>query len=296
MVQNSNIQFKPKPIIGLLGGCGPLATLDIERKLLSATSAIVDPLIDQNYYPMVVYYNTQLIDRSRAKGKERTELVFQLKSSLDQLLSLNVSILLVTCQSAHVFLDDIQSILHNKIFVSMIDVTIKEVMSHNPKWKRVGLIGTDVLYGSNLYQEKLKKLGVDVITPSAFLQKHVMQAIYSIKAYGVDFFANSHKNPFVPSKVRDQQISNQKFSTWPKNLSYSLKYIKDAINYLKTQEVDGVIMGCTELPLLLPYLSSHFPEVKFLDPNQLSAQQVVLHAYEMENDLESTFTLSQQTQ
>lgn len=297
MPQNSNIHFGSKPVIGLLGGCGPYATLDIERKLLSATYTIVNPLIDQNYYPMIVSYNTQLPDRSKAKGNGRTELVFQLKESLEQLLSLNVNILLLTCQSAHVFLEDIQSNLGKVAFVSMIDVTIKKVLSYCPRWKRVGLIGTDILYSSNLYQDTLKNEGIEVIIPPQFLQKHVMQAIYSIKAHGVDFFSSSLKSSDISSSGDIDGISNHTSLTRKEILAHSIQFIKDAISFIQDQGVDGIVLGCTELPLLLPYLSPYFPESILIDPNRLSAEQVILHAYEMEkNNVENSYVAFQQTQ
>lgn len=289
----ANMHFHPKPIIGLLGGCGPHATLDIERKILSATCSIKAPVNDQDYYPMVVSYNTQLQDRSQAKNDGGTDLIFQLKASIEQLVAFKADILLLTCQSAHVFLKDIQPVLDKVLFVSMIDVTIKRILSYPLKWKRIGLIGTDVLYGSKLYQTTLKSKGIDVVTPSRALQKRVMHAIYTIKTHGTDFLT-SFKGSSAPFN-KEKNITNQFSSRVSETLNLSVQYIIDTINFLLDQKIDGIILGCTELPLLLPYLTAHFSENIFIDPNQLSAEQVVLHAFEMDRNNVERAQASQQS-
>jgi aspartate racemase len=288
-----NIQFHSKPIIGLLGGCGPHATLDIERKILSATCSIRTPVNDQDYYPMVVLYITQLQDRNQAKNRGVDDLILQLNASIEQLISLKSDILLLACQSAHVFLNKIQPVLDKVLFVNMIDVTIKRILSYPMKWKRIGLIGTDVLYGSNLYQNSLKSKGIQVVTPPQSLQKHVMQAIYTIKTHGTDFLYSIKGSS--ASFNKETNSTNQIFSRISEELTLSVHYITDTINYLLDQNVDGVILGCTELPLLLPYLTPKFSENILIDPNQLSAEQAVLYACEMERNTADRAWILEQT-
>jgi aspartate racemase len=269
-----------KPVIGLLGGCGPHATLDIERKIISATCSMRAPVNDQDYYPMVVSYMTQLQDRSQTTKGDADNLISQLNSSIEQLISIKSDILLLACQSAHVFLNKSHPLLDKVLFVSMIDVTIMQILSHPMKWKRIGLLGTDVLYGSNLYQTPLESKGVKVITPQRSLQKHVMQAIYTIKIHGVDFL-NSIKGSSAYNN-RKINSTNQILSRVSEDLTFAVHYITDAINYLLDQNVDRIILGCTELPLLLPSLTSKFSEDILIDPNQLVAEKVVQYACEME--------------
>lgn len=287
-MENKNKYSKKK--IGLIGGCGPYATLDIEQKILLATRSFLNAAKDQDYYPMVVSYMTQLQDRSQTTKEDADNLISQLNSSIEQLISLKSDILLLACQSAHVFLNKSHPLLDKVLFVSMIDVTIMEILSHPMKWKRIGLLGTDLLYGSNLYQTPLESKGIKVITPQRSLQKHVMHAIYTIKIHGVDFL-HSIKGSFAYNN-RKINSTNQIFSRVSEDLTFAVHYITDAINYLLDQNVDRIILGCTELPLLLPSLTSKFSEDILIDPNQLVAEKVVQYACEMEKkDTEKPWVL-----
>jgi aspartate racemase len=285
-MENENKYSKPK--IGLIGGCGPYATLDIEQKILLATRSFLSAAKDQDYYPMLISYNTQFLDRTQAKHSCEMELKNQIRASIENLICMNVDILLLACQSAHVYLNDIRPNLDKVVFLDIIKVTTKHILSSPQKWKRIGLMGTNVLYESKLYQTELKAHGVEVIIPSDSLQKHIMQVIYTIKMYGTSFLTtqfndchfniNSHKNRNAsPHCVPLKKITDP------------LKHIISTINYLIDQKIDGIILGCTELPLLLPYLMHYFSENIFIDSNRLIAEEVILCASKIEKSSNKNF-------
>ena len=274
-----NLHFPSKPIIGLLGGCGPYATLDIEQKILLATHSFLSATKDQDYYPMLVSYNTQLSDRTQAKQSCELALKSQIQNSIENLISMNVDILVLACQSAHVYLNDINYNLDKLVFLDMINVTTNHILSSPQKWKRIGLIGTNVLYESRLYQTALNTHGVEVIIPPDSLQKHIMKIIYTIKMYGISFLTS----PFNDYHCNTNNLEIKTASSLPfKKRTDPMQYIISTINYLIDQNVDGIVLGCTELPLLLPYLIQYFSKNIFIDSNCLIAEAVILCASELE--------------
>jgi aspartate racemase len=276
-MKNENQYLCLKPIIGLIGGCGPYATLDIEQKILLATRSFLSATQDQDYYPMLVSYNTQLLDRTKAKSSSELELKSQIKSSIENLISMSVDILILTCQSAHVYLNDMRYNVDKLMLLNMIQVTANHILSSPKKWKRIGLIGTNILYESKLYQTALNPNGFEVILPPDSLQKHLMHIIYTIKMYGTSFLNAQFNDDYIITP------KNKTISSMPLRKTIdSLKQIINIINYLIDQKIDGVILGCTELPLLLPYLKQYFSENIFIDSNRLIAEEAILCASALE--------------
>jgi aspartate/glutamate racemase len=51
--------------------------------------------------------------------------------------------------------------------------------------------------------------------------------------------------------------------------------IREAVAYLRARQVDGIILGCTELPLLLP---TYADEPDLVNPAQLLAEAAIRYA------------------
>ena len=51
--------------------------------------------------------------------------------------------------------------------------------------------------------------------------------------------------------------------------------VREAVIYLRNKQVDGIILGCTELPLLLP---AYVDEPDLINPTQLLAEAAVRYA------------------
>ncbi|WP_323733341.1 aspartate/glutamate racemase family protein [Candidatus Bandiella euplotis] len=58
--------------------------------------------------------------------------------------------------------------------------------------------------------------------------------------------------------------------------------IKEAVHYLIDSGCNNVILGCTELPLALPYID--MTDVSLIDPNTIIAQSAVRLAGKLEQE------------
>jgi aspartate racemase len=111
-------------------------------------------------------------------------------------------------------------------------------------YKRVGLTGTRWLVESEVYPEKLSALDLECVRPSAIERAETSRIIMEELVYGV-------------SK--------------PESVSYFLSVIQA----LKQQDCDAVILGCTEIPLIVNDSNSPLPT---LDSTRLLARAALRRA------------------
>ena len=169
-----------KDYLGVLGGMGPMASALFYRMLTEKTEAEKD----QDHVNLVLLSDAQTPDRTTAILSDNFALWQAAWDSLHQdcetLQALGCKAICCTCNTAHYYLhqfDDLKIPL-----ISMIRETAKEAGRVCPGG-RVAVLATDGTIRTGLYQEELKKAGVEgyVCTPST--QEKVMHLIYGcIKA------------------------------------------------------------------------------------------------------------------
>ena len=111
-------------------------------------------------------------------------------------------------------------------------------------FKRLGVLGTRYLMEGPVYPEKLKAAGLDHRTPDQPARERINQIIFD-------------------------ELVNAQFT--PR----SLAYFQDVIRTLANQGCDAVVLGCTEIPLLVMPDSSPLPT---LDSTRLLAKAAVKKA------------------
>lgn len=123
----------------------------------------------------------------------------------------------ITCNTAHVLLPELQKISRVP-FVSMIDETARKI--HEDGMTKVGLMGTPSTIKYGLYQEALDKYGISVAVPSKE-QIVIMESI-------------------IRNILKGEKATEDKRSL--------IKIADD----LRKKGAEGIILGCTELPLIFP--------------------------------------------
>ncbi len=120
----------------------------------------------------------------------------------------------------------------------------KEAQSR--QFRRLAVLGTRYLMEGPVYRETLKAAGIEHRTPSAEQRQHINQIIFD-------------------------ELVNGQF------LPRSLAYYVEAIRSLKDEGCDAVVLGCTEIPLLVTPEASPLPT---LDSTRLLAKAAVRKAVE----------------
>jgi aspartate racemase len=113
-------------------------------------------------------------------------------------------------------------------------------------FKKLGLTGTKFLVGGPVYPEKLEQLGIGYMRPTEAQQERINTIIFD-------------------ELVRGQQTAE------------ALKYMQQVIEQFKGDGCDAVVLGCTEIPLLISDRESPLPTI---DSTRTLARAALRHALE----------------
>ncbi|HEX5153609.1 MAG TPA: amino acid racemase [Parafilimonas sp.] len=235
MTNSENNNGQTMKTIGILGGLGPQATMDIEMRLHNVAQQMI-PQEKNSGYPLmaVQYYRHAPV----LLADENTPVVpFQPDPRLLKVaenLGAIADFLLIASNGVHLLQREIEEASGRKV-LSMIDATLEEVKAKG--WQKVGVLG---LMNSMVYTIPMNKMGIAYETIDNELQRKLNQAIFKVM--------EGHEDD------SDRAIAIE------------------AINQLRSKNVDGIIPGCTEVPLLLRE-NMNAPDI--LNPAQLVAEAAI---------------------
>ncbi len=158
--------------IGILGGMGPAATVDLMARIVAGTPAAGD----EDHHRLLVDSNPQVPDRNAAIAGEGPSPGPALVAMARGLEVQGADLLAIACNSAHAWADDIRRSITIPL-VSMIEVTVDEVPLET---RRVGLLGADACLATGLYQKPFANAGIETLVTED--QASFMRLIYGVKA------------------------------------------------------------------------------------------------------------------
>jgi aspartate racemase len=224
--------------IGVLGGFGPQATMDFEQRVHRAAQQLLPPQRNSGYPPMVVHYCRHPPVLLDADGNTRMPIQLdpRLLKAAHSLGQL-ADFLVVISNGLHKIQPALEQAADRPI-LSMIEMTLAEVARRG--WQRVGVLTyvTPVVYAQPLEQRGLQWAGID-----AELQTPLDAAIMAVMEGQADAQATEHA--------------------------------RRAVATLRARGVDGIILGCTEIPFLL---LDDLDAPDLLNPTALLAEAAVRHA------------------
>lgn len=223
--------------VGILGGMGPAATNDFFRKLIDATPATRD----QEHLPVVIWSDPRIPDRTEALLDDGPDPTPWIENGIERLRNAGCRIVAIPCNTAHAFLNDISERFHVD-FVDMIAETVQATIAGVPDLRKVGLLATTGTVRSNIYDRAFSPRGVTVLVPEPSEQAALMSVIHAVKS----------GSPAA-------------------QVSASLDAI---IQSMALRGVEAVILGCTELPLVV----RKHDRVQVVDPTRVLAEAVVARA------------------
>jgi aspartate racemase len=196
--------------IGIMGGMGPMATVDLMKKIILATPASKD----QEHIPMLVDNNSQIPDRTKAIMGQGASPAPELVKTAKRLMMAGADFIIIACNTAHYFLPEILPQISIPV-LSIIDVTTNSALEKG--FKSVGLLATTGTVSTGLYRKKLEASGIQCITPSADKQHLIDDMIYQgVKA---------------------------------NNENYDTRAVKELLAEMQNAGAEAFILGCTEVPV-----------------------------------------------
>ena len=228
-------------IIGILGGMGPEATSDLFQKIIRNTQAIRD----QDHFRVLIDNNPKIPDRTPAILDSSENPVPMMIEVAKNLKKAGADFIVIPCVSAHYFIEELREGVSITI-VSIIDEVAGVLERYVPGIKRVGLIATTGTIKADLFQDRLREIGVEVLVPFPKKQENlVMSAIYG---------ESGIKAGLVSLENKEKILQTSKA--------------------LIEKGAQGIIGGCTEVPLVVNQTDIDVPFFDSLNILALSAIRI----------------------
>jgi aspartate racemase len=249
-------------VIGIVGGLGPFAHIDLERKLLRASQDLTGATRDQDYPEWIVSSIPSTPDRTTAFLNNANDPVPFLVRSLQRLMDAGADFAIVPCNTAHLYLEDARA-LANIPVVDMIDLVARHIEQVNGN-STVGILATTGTVQSSLYHNALKKHALTPVTPldlhdgDAIQRDNVMAAIYG---------------PYEDGRHVDGGIKSGELNQAKELLKHASERMIEDLG------AKSIVAGCTEIPLALS--STEVQGVPLVDPADLLAREAIRLAYSL---------------
>ncbi|MCM2459423.1 amino acid racemase [Pseudomonas sp. CG7] len=223
-------------IVGVIGGMGPEATVDLMGKVISLTPA----KDDSDHIRMLVDCNPQIPSRIKAlvekTGDSPAATMINMAKSLE---AFGADFLVIPCNTAHYYHAEVAGAIDIPV-LNMLEVTVEHILEKHTSAQKVGVLASTAVIQLKLYEKILVRHAVEVLAPAPAEQKKIMDSIRQIKA-GV-------------------------------KTSLVLKPLMDAISFYEAQGADCIVIACTEISVVAADLKSN---VSLYDASYLLATKIV---------------------
>ena len=212
-------------VIGIMGGFGSYATLNFFELILDSFPA--EKEWDRPRILIDNYCTLPSRVRCILYGEHKEEIVEGMSNSISNLINAGAKKIIISCNTAHYFLDDIyRNVPESKgVIINIIEELAKKLSEDNVE--EVSLIASEGTLMTELYQKAFEKYGIKINAPTEEDFPKLRDLIEVVK-----------QNKPIDSKVKE-----------------------DFINLLKEQKDSSIILGCTEFPILYKYTKDEIKDM-----------------------------------
>jgi aspartate racemase len=230
------LESDPPFLLGVLGGMGPLATVDFLAKLVAATPADGDA----DHVPHVTVSIPQIPSRVAAILHGGASPLPALLDARDRLRAAGATHYAMPCNTAHRWHDALCDGLDGP-FLHIADAAADAVAPLVAPGARVGVIATEATHAIGLYAERLARRGYRAVPPCAADNAGVVAGIAEVKR-------------------GDALAGGRRFAA--------------VVEALAASGCEAVVLGCTEVPPGLAAAGAS-PAVPMVDPTEALARACV---------------------
>lgn len=208
--------------IGLVGGTGWISTVDYYRIINEEINKRLGGL----HFGKIVLYSIDFgeIDALHAKG-DLDGVGSLLLDASKKLVSIGADCVLLCANTMHMHAPKVQQAIPVPL-VHMVEAVSKEIRKRS--MKKVGLLGTRMTMEQEFYKKKLIDAGIEVLTPG------------------------KEERDFIQHTINDELVKSQ-------FLLKSKQGFLEIMGKLQAQGAEGIVLGCTEIPLLIKQEDTTLP-------------------------------------
>ena len=200
--------------IGLIGGLSWLSSVEYYRML----NEMVNERLGGVHAGKIILYSVNFAEIKALTEQGHWDVMTKMLGDIAKKLEkAGAACILIGANTMHKIAGEIQQAINIPV-IHIAEVTAIEIKKH--QLKKVALLGTKYTMQLDFYKDKLAAQGLTTIIPGQDDIEYINTAIYTEMGKGI----------FLPA-------TKEKFL--------------DIINRLISQGAEGVIAGCTEIPLLI---------------------------------------------
>jgi len=226
--------------MGIIGGLGPEATLYYYRVIIDLCYENKD--LEGNYPEIIIYsLNLEECRHNMEKGNW-PELSTKLVEACQSLSRAGAEFGLIAANTPHMVFDRVREKSPIPL-LSIVEETSEEVVRHG--LRKVGLIGTLITMQSHFYKDVFRRRNISIAVPGEDEQTYIYEKIRSELGVGIMLAETRGRFLQIAQRMKEE----------------------DAIQ--------GLILGCTEIPLLLTREELGIP---FFDTSKIHAQSALRYS------------------
>jgi aspartate racemase len=218
--------------IGIVGGLGPESTVDYYRMIIEEYGKQ-----KAGHAPEIIIYSLNMKDFPDRRQED--EIINWLLHAVKSLHKAGADFGLIASNTPHIVFDELEQ-LSPMPLLSIVRETCRVVQNMN--LGKVGLMGTKVTMSSDYYQRVFSLANIPIVVPNA-----------AEKAY-----------------ISDKLVSEIVFNRIVEETRQGL--LKIAKRLVDDEGIEGLILGCTELPLIL---TNDAYGIRFLNTSRIHAESAV---------------------
>jgi aspartate racemase len=208
--------------IGILGGMSPESTVEYYQHI---TRTYTQRYGDYGY-PEIIVYSVSFQPYVEWPNQGRWDLVARgLSRAARKLEAAGADFILIATNTMHIVFDEVQASVGVPM-LSLLDAVGEAIQAH--RVNTVGLLGTRFTMEADLFPASLAARSIDVLVPGEDDRAYVNHVIY---------------DELVAGDIRDESRAG---------------FVR-IIDSLAQRGAQGIILGCTEIPLLVRETDAGFP-------------------------------------
>ena len=173
--------------VGIIGGMGPQATIDLMQRILRLTPAPEGRDMDDiDHIRCLVDNNPKIPSRIKAiidkEGVDPGPFIADMAKGLE---SWGADFLAIPCNTAHYYYDIVQSAVNIPV-INLIDIVCNHIKTHFPDHDKIGILASTAVKITQLYSNKLKRFDIKDVWPDSDHQARLLKVIKEIKKRNMD--------------------------------------------------------------------------------------------------------------
>ncbi len=164
-------------IVGIIGGMGPEATVDLMQRIIRLTPATDD----KDHIRCIVDNNPKVPSRIKAiiegDGEDPGPVMADMARRLE---TWGADFLVIPCNTAHYYYDAVQQAVTIPV-VNMVDRVVEQLKTRFGKEKKIGMLASPAVAIIQLYTRRFEMLGMTEVWPDAEHQDLLFSIIRQVK-------------------------------------------------------------------------------------------------------------------